>query len=71
MASESGTLDSKEMKTRRMFEKYRTVDSGPDLGKKLDEAGILAAKRPGGVGGVVRLGSGASRKSPPHGAGIF
>ena len=54
MASESGTLDSKEMKTRRMFEKYRTVDSGPDLGKKLDEAGILAAKRPGGAGGEER-----------------
>ena len=25
--------------------------SGPDLGKKLDEAGISAAKRPGGAGG--------------------
>ena len=27
------------------------VPSGPDLGNKLDEAGILAAKRPGGAGG--------------------
>ena len=27
------------------------VVSGPDLGKKLDEAGISAAKRPGGAGG--------------------
>ena len=27
------------------------IHSGPDLGKKLDEAGISAAKRPGGAGG--------------------
>ena len=27
------------------------IHTGPDLGKKLDEAGISAAKRPGGVGG--------------------
>ena len=27
------------------------VYTGPDLGKKLDGAGILAAKRPSGVGG--------------------
>ena len=28
-----------------------SIDTGPDLGKKLDEAGISAAKRPGGAGG--------------------
>ena len=27
------------------------MQSGPDLGKKLDEAGISAAKRPDGAGG--------------------
>ena len=30
---------------------YKNPGAGPDLGKKLDEAGISAAKRPGGAGG--------------------
>ena len=30
---------------------YICLFTGPDLGKKLDEAGISAAKRPGGAGG--------------------
>ena len=30
---------------------YTYTYTGPDLGQKLDEAGISAAKRPGGAGG--------------------
>ena len=37
------------------------VRPGPDLGKKLDEAGISAAKRPGGAGGKFRWGEAPSR----------
>ena len=34
-----------------MYINIYVLYTGPDLGKKLDEAGISAAKRPGGAGG--------------------
>ena len=33
------------------LETLKSMLKGPDLGKKSDEAGISAAKRPGGAGG--------------------